>query len=397
MKWVVYPVGVNRHIGMTNIFILSTNILVIIWQINTYIESPNIKSISIKPYKNLTCFVNLVLVLSRLYHATMSDSFVLYRKATEWFEEGKTVTTQLGREEADLDEKEAEWAKERMERRAKIAEIKCRIQENYGRKESVRRNKKIISNYNKRITEEAEMMKKMEYATKCLDFIKGEMIEDAGGQQAGIKECQVGDELSKHTTRLCEFLEGMGDDKEIITYRACCGGRCGRVDIPVYAPAEALYSGSTGKFIKNVDGTVVEDNFPSIFELKREGFSLDDVIGLAHLQFIGGIRDDGQVQFNWVPESKDWDSRFMEGYHGVTFPPEYFLKNEHQSQKDGRDWRYTILIEKPAKMYIRDTSQCEHISSMEDILEDGRLYDNRFGIKYDSTPDKIYWEFDTEV
>ena len=53
----------------------------------------------------------------------MSESFVLYRKATEWFEEGKTVTAQLVREEADLDEKEAEWTKERMERRTKIAGI----------------------------------------------------------------------------------------------------------------------------------------------------------------------------------------------------------------------------------------------------------------------------------
>ena len=353
----------------------------------------------------MTCFVNLLLELSPPY-PTMSESFVLYRKATEWFEEGKTVTTQLAREQADLDAKEAEWRKERMDRRAKIDGIRRRIRDNYGRKESVQRNKKTISNYKKRITEEGEMMKKMEYATKCLDFIKGEMIKDAGrftDQQPdilGLKECEVGDELSKTITLLSGFLEGTGDEK-IIPREGTEQDDGNEADDgnedDEYVHAEALYAGGPGKFIKKVEGSVVEHNFPSIFELKREGFSPDDVIGLAHLQFIGGIRDDGEISFDWVGESKDWKGRYVEGYSGVSFPPEYFQKNEHEYKLSpyGRDWRYTILDEKPAKMYVGDYSQYEHISSMEDILEDGRLYDNRFGIKYDSMPDKVYWEFDT--
>ena len=52
----------------------------------------------------MTCFVNLVLELSIPY-PTMSEFFVLYRKSIEWFEEGKTVTAQVAREEADLDQK----------------------------------------------------------------------------------------------------------------------------------------------------------------------------------------------------------------------------------------------------------------------------------------------------
>ena len=348
----------------------------------------------------MTCFVNLCLEVSQPY-PTMSEFFVLYRKATEWFEQGKTVTAQLAREETDLLEKEAEWTKERMERRTKIAGIKSRIRQNYGRKEYVQRNKKIISNYNKRIKEEGEMMKKMEYATKCLDFIKGEMIKDAHrftDQQPyiqGLMECDVGDALSTNTTRLCEFLEGTPDGKVIPTEG---NERDDGIQRDVeYAQVEALYAGGPGKFIKNVDRNVVEDNFPSIFDLKREGFSPDDVIGLAHLQFIGGIREKGEISFNWVPEIKDWGGRYAEGYFGVTFPPEYFMKNQHESQEDGRDWRYTILIEKPAKMYVGDYSQYEYISSMEDILEDGRLYDNRFGVRFDSTPDKVYWEYDTSL
>ena len=330
----------------------------------------------------------------------MSESFVLYRKATEWFEEGKTVIALLSREEADLDEREAEWTKERLERLAKISQIKCTIRENYGRKESVQQNKKTISNYKKRITEEGEIMNKLEYATKCLDFIKSEMIKDASrftNQQLdilGLNECKVGDALSKSITLLCEFLEGTDNEK---LRRGEDNAQGFRLVYDEDALLRLPRLERQGKFIKNVDGEVVEDNFPSIFELKREGFSPDEVIGLAHLQFIGGIRDDGQVQFNWVPESKDGKGRFLEGYWGVTFPPEYFVKNDHEYElsRFGRDWRYTILDEKPAKMHVGDYSQYQHISSMEDILEDGRLYDNRFGIRYDSIPNKVYWEFDT--
>ena len=86
----------------------------------------------------------------------------------------------------------------------------------------------------------------------------------------------------------------------------------------------------------------------------------------------------------------------VEGYEGVSFPPDYFLKNEHQTN-DQMNWRNRIPNEKPAKMYIGHYSHYEQISSMEDILEDGRLYDNRFGLKYDSKPFQVYWEFDTSV
>jgi len=385
----------------------------------------------------LTRFAHLFLELLSPY-PRMSDSFVTYRKAVEWFEEGKTVRALLFQEEATLNEKETVWRKERTDAHRKIADFKRRIHENYGEKDCIRRNNKIISSYKSHIASEEEMMKKMEYAIKCLEFIKSEMIKDANRVTTdglcgaiGLKECEVGDDLSKTTVKLARFLEGFCSEDEILSYTLIEEGG----EVPVYAPAEALYDGGPGKFIQLerkkiavcvvVDGTLddsrdgeqdetqdgdqdetpdgdqynvfpVERNFPTIFVLKREGFSPDDVIGLAHLQFIGEIRDEGEIYFEWVPESNDWKGRYVEGYEGVSFPPDYFLKNEHQTN-DQMNWRNRIPNEKPAKMYIGHYSHYEQISSMEDILEDGRLYDNRFGLKYDSKPFQVYWEFDTSV
>jgi hypothetical protein len=324
----------------------------------------------------------------------MSDTFVNYRKAVEWFEQGKTIRERLSKEEAELEAKETEWRTERLERRGKIDGIKHQIQDNYGNRVCIKRNKKIISSYKTHMASEEEMMKKMEYATKCLVFIKNEMIEDAGrvtDQEPdinGLKECEVEDDLSRTIKKLSRFLEGWGEEDEIDLEH---GG-----DEPIYLPAQALYAGGSGKFIEKGSDGIVEENFPSIFDLKREGFSPDDVIGLAHLQFIGGIRDEEEINFEWVGESKDWGGRYVEGYSGVSFPPNYFLNNENEGREDGMDWRDGIQSEKPAKMYIGSYGSCEPISSMEDIFTDGRLYNNRFGIRYDSKPERVYWEYERE-
>ena len=327
----------------------------------------------------------------------MSDIFVNYRKAVEWFEQGKIIKELLTKEEAELEDKETEWRNERLERCSKIDGIRRKIQDNYGNRVCIKRNKKIISSYKTRMASEEEMMKKMEYATKCLEFIKNEMIEDAGrftDQQPyinGLTECEVEDDLSKTIKKLSRFLEGWGEEDEIDLEHVSVP--------PRYLPAQALYAGGTGKFIKKGSDGIVEENFPSIFDLKREGFSPGDVIGLAHLQFIGGIRDEGEINFEWVGESKDWKGRYVEGYSGVSFPPDYFLKNEQEGREgreDGMDWGDGIQDEKPAKMYIGSYGSCEPISSMEDILTDGRLYNNRYGIRYDSKPEKVYWAYDRE-
>lgn len=354
----------------------------------------------------------------------MSESQVAYRQAMEWFQRGRDIRKQVEEEEAGLLAKEEEWKKERLERRNKIDGLKRNIMDNYGRKTLIDRHKKTITSYKRKMASEEEMMKKMEYATKCLELIKQLMIRDAellyailinkklsredgshgdGGvlptfqadlpEPEGLYECDVYDELSISINNLACYLEG--DESSSGT----------KVPHPI-----AIYERGPGKFIRlhcdlYVNGVsfpgqskFIERDFPSIFDLKRKGFSPDAVIGLAHLQFIGEIRDKAQPNFEWVDESKDWKGRYVCGYNGVRCPPEYFLDNDQfggpHAVMAGEDWRTHIPEDKPAKMYIGDDSIFEYVSSIEDILEDGRLYDNRFGLRYDSTPQKITWQFD---
>ena len=283
----------------------------------------------------------------------MSTFFVDFRRATEWFEKGKIVAEEIEKEEKDLVDREAEWKKEQMERQKKIKGLEGQIQHHYGRKDNIQRNKKIIANYNTHMSTEEEIMKKMEYATKCLEFIIIQIQKCCL-----LKNCMVGDELTHGINKLSVFMERSN----------------GELGIP-------------DKFIKlyKKDGSV-EVNLPSIYDLRREGFSTDDVIGLAHLQFIGGVRENADMDFEFVSSWK------TSSYHGVAFPPEYFFKNE-RLWREGKDWRSYIEDEKPARMYIGGQAKCESVRSMEDILEDGRLYDNRFGIRYDSTPGKVYWDY----
>ena len=44
-------------------------------------------------------------------------------------------------------------------------------------------------------------------------------------------------------------------------------------------------------------------------------------------------------------------------------------------------------------MYIGEYQQYEMITCMADIINQGRYYNNRFGIRYDSSPNTIYWNF----
>ena len=327
----------------------------------------------------------------------MSESFIAYRKAMEWFEQGRGIRKQLEEEEVGLLSKEMKWNEERMEWNKKIYALKHQITNNYGRKSLLESHNKTIALYKGKIASEDEMMK-MEYATKCLEFIRQVLVEDAERQLArivynsssdkksssppepkGLCECEVGDNLSNSINKLATYLEGTGPDVED------------------NVPPEAIYVCGPGKFIKisHHDNTVVEHNFPSIFSLKREGLNPDDVIGLAHMQIIARMRDDDEmIEFEWVGETKDCNGRYVQGYYGVSCPPKYFLENEHF--KDRKDWRCHIPSEEPAKMYIGDYSCFANVTSMEDILEDGRLYDNRFGLTYKSTPEKVYWEFDWE-
>ena len=341
----------------------------------------------------------------------MSTDFVIYREATEWFGKGKVVEKLLSDAQNELNSKETQWNIERKELKDKIGELNRSIKENYGCTHSIKRNRNVISSYERRVRTEEAMMKKVEYAEKCLDFIRIQMILDAGRiaefnrmsaspgviYEIALKESDVDDDLSKNIEKLAEFLEGSEED-EIISYTKGEDG----VDVPVYAPDVALYDGGHGKFIKlePVDGCSedtskigpVEHNFPSIFQLKRSGFDLDSIIGLAHTQFIGGIRDDGEISFEYVDPIKDWDTgKCRPGYYGVSEIPAYFRKNQSESAER---WLSTITLDNPVKMYVGDHSQCQYISSMEDILKDGRLYENRFGIKYNSSPEKVNWELD---
>jgi len=343
----------------------------------------------------------------------MSESFVAYRKSMKWFERGREISKQLKEEMTALVSKETEWSNERSERRQKIDDLKQQITDNFGRKSFLETHKKTIDIYKCKMAYEEEMMQKMEYATKCLEFIKGLMIRDADRQISilvdrdshgvvsntllepeGLYECQLSDKLTISINKLASYLEGHGSNE--IT-----------IGNDKYAPAIAIYHGGVGKFIK-IDHHelfnpgklgIIEHDFPSIFDLQRSGFSLDDVIGLAHIQFIGDIREHAQPQFEWVNEITDRKGRLMViGYYGVSWPPEYFLENDEFGgvlQKE--DWRCHIPVDRPAKMYIGDYSRFDNITSMEDILEDGRLYDNRFGLRYDSTPQKITWQFNWQA
>lgn len=352
----------------------------------------------------------------------MSESHVVYHQAKEWFQRGRNIRKQLEEEEAALLAKEEEWKKERLERRKKIDGLKRNIMDNYGRKALVARHKKTIVSYERKMASEEEMMNKMEYATKCLEFIKQLMIRDAErlcaiiinkGQREegsdvdgdvlprlqadlpepeGLYECEVNDVLSISINKLASYLEGEGEESAPIAIYERGPGKFIRVDWGLYEHGTSVPGQSN----------VIERNFPSIFDLKHAGLGPDAVIGLAHMQFIGEIRDeDTQPEFEWVNESKEpLEGRYVCGYYGVAFPPEYFLDNHefvvgHEVMVE-EDWRTHIPEDKPAKMYIGNDSRFEYVSSMEDILEDGRLYDNRFGLRYDSTAQKITWQFDWE-
>ena len=318
----------------------------------------------------------------------MSHQDVIYRNSKKWLEEVSKVRKELVQAKDELYGKEAEWKQERRERQQNIDELKRRIHDNYAKQDNVLRHKEIISKYTSRKADEEHTMEKFEYASRCLEFIKDQMIVDAQSDSRGLKECDVGDELSDMIEKLALFLEGFGTEMSESTESTDLD--------PVYLPAEALYDGGPGKFVKR--GGIAEPNFPSIFGLTREGFSLDGVIGIAHLQFIGGIRDEeDDIIFQEVAERKDWKGRLVDGYWGVSFPPQYFRHSVHHYQQDAPDWRNTITEEEPAKMYIGDYTKYDQINSMDDILEDGRLYDNRFGLKYDSKPENVYWDYSISV
>jgi len=50
----------------------------------------------------------------------------------------------------------------------------------------------------------------------------------------------------------------------------------------------------------------------------------------------------------------------------------------------------------PSMKDISDVSSYQPIPSMKDISDGSRYYNNRFGIRYDSSPSNIYWEFGSE-
>ena len=322
-----------------------------------------------------------------------------YEAALEWREAGKIAIQNHKDALKEFEQWEKDIVLERKKRQKTIEELGKKAS-TYRDQREISRRKAIIKGWKRQTQTEEYTMKKMEYAVNCLEALKESLIEDYN-TKTGLYECQVGDGFSQKINHLGWFLEGNPEDGEQLDVSE--PGVFYDETVPL-----ARYDNGPGKYIHMVDGVVKAVDFPTIFDLRKQGFTLDDIIGLAHMQFIGKF-EESRVYFTYVDEVRDnYREIWRESYEGVLAEhiPEFCWNNQHEifffsskaSQENPElkkkigEWRFNILDEKPAKMYIKE--HCEMVSCMNDILVDGRLYQNPFGITFDSSPEQIYWDYD---
>ena len=107
-----------------------------------------------------------------------------------------------------------------------------------------------ISDYEKPCSTEKYILEKMEYTIKCLDNLKN-ILFNPDDNKNNIRKSTIGDTLSFSINNLFSFLKYL-----------------------------VLYKGNP---------------FPSVLYIINENFTLDDIIGLAHMKFIGLINKNGFI------------------------------------------------------------------------------------------------------
>lgn len=267
----------------------------------------------------------------------MSIVYDQYLKATSWFQETFQHADKIKLAEQELEDKCQEWVKYSKQKRIEIEKMKRHHQQHYLNKDHIKKYKKKIADWRTHSSNENYICKKLEYAVKCLDFLKSVQ------QEYEFAKCDFGDSLSNDINILGEYLATFDTDDQ-------------KTDMA----------------------------FPSVFELKIKGYSLDHIIGLAHIQAINEF-DLDKLSYDIKYSKTEFDEDIMV----VDFIPEIFRDDPNKfypyGTKEFDGWGET-------KYSMSFAQNSFKIGSPRDLSRDCRNYDNRFGFIYSTTFKDIIWE-----
>jgi len=240
--------------------------------------------------------------------------------------------------------------------------------------DNISKHKQTIRDFVKQENPVPNYKSKYDYSIKCLNFLKEEQeydlkifnIHDNSGEdifierdegRCGLFRCNYGDDYSDTINDLCEYLN---------------------------------------LFITNTD----IESFPTIYDIIYNDFTLDDIIGLAHIQIIDEYREN-PIKFSDEIKNSDGRITHYPGIYGDDIPNMYLYNNTvkkslyldydltYDSEID-RDWRDNFDYYFPAKMYFNECKS--YIKSMDDIINKCRYYNNEFGFTYKILLEEIFWK-----
>ena len=190
----------------------------------------------------------------------------------------------------------------------------------------------VISKFNSQRLSDIEFFEKMSYATRCITYIN----EWSGTEVAeSLVYCCFDDYFGDRCNELIEFLN--------------------RTSI-----------------------------FQTVENILKSGFSLDEIIGVAHIQAIQPIRENCFEVDRFEYGHEDYKVGIRSGNL-----PEFYLNNEHYHDgmlerfNDSSNDSYAIVKCNKDSLYIYD---------MTEFVLNSRFYKNNFEFTIDVTPNNIYFE-----